>query len=120
MRQKNVGTMATVLVASGLLALASTPAAEQAAPAGRQGGVAPAPAAGPRGGGRGPAGRKRVLAWADTRNGVAQHDSVSHALALIERMGYDSGLWDTLIRTDSNIVSAAPKRTDGTAASGGP
>src|SRR6187399_2248940 len=64
--------------------------------------------------------RKRVLAWADTRNGQAQHESVSHALATIERLGYDSGLWDTFIRTDSNIVSKTPKKTDGSAASGGP
>jgi type 1 glutamine amidotransferase len=73
-------------------------------------------------GGRGNAGprRKRVLAWADTRNGQAQHDSVGHALAVIERLGYDSGMWDTLIRTDSNIISKTPKKTDGTPASGGP
>jgi type 1 glutamine amidotransferase len=84
----------------------------QGAPGGRQGG---------RGGGRGgPRQRKVVLAWADTRNGIAQHDSVSHALAIIERLGYESGLWDTFIRTDSNIVSKTPKKTDGTPASGGP
>ena len=64
--------------------------------------------------------RKRVLAWADTRNGQAQHESVGHALAIIERLGYESGLWDTFIRTDSNIISKTPKKTDGTPASGGP
>ena len=73
-----------------------------------------------RGGRGGAAARKRVLAWADTRNGQAQHESVSHALAVIERLGYQSGLWDTFIRTDSNIISKTPKKTDGTAASGGP
>jgi type 1 glutamine amidotransferase len=73
------------------------------------------------GGGRGrPAGRKAVLAWADTRNGVAQHDSVSHALATIERLGYESGFWDTYIRTDSNIIAYQPKMTTGQPASGGP
>ena len=72
-------------------------------------------------GGRGQAtGRKRVLAWADTRNGQAQHESVSHALAVIEQLGRQSGLWDTFIRTDSNIISKTPKKTDGSAASGGP
>jgi len=72
-------------------------------------------------GGRGrPAGRKVVLAWADTRNGIAQHDSVSHALAIIERLGYESGFWDTYIRTDSNIVSYHPLMTTGQPASGGP
>ena len=49
--------------------------------------------------------RKRVLAWADTRNGQAQHESVGHALAVIERLGYDSGMWDTFIRTDSHIIA---------------
>jgi type 1 glutamine amidotransferase len=72
-------------------------------------------------GGRGrPAGRKVVLAWADTRNGIAQHDSVSHALAVIERLGYESGMWDTYIRTDSNIASYTPQMTTGQPASGGP
>jgi type 1 glutamine amidotransferase len=76
---------------------------------------------GGRGGGRGrPAGRKVVLAWADTRNGIAQHDSVSHALATIERLGYESGFWDTYIRTDSNIISYHPQMTTGQPASGGP
>ena len=64
--------------------------------------------------------RKRVLAWADTRNGQAQHESVAHALAIIERLGYESGMWDTLIRTDSHIIAKNPKKTDGTPASGGP
>ncbi len=78
-----------------------------------------------QGGGRGgrggrPAGKKVVLAWADTRNGIAQHDSVSHALAVIERLGYESGLWDTYIRTDSNIASYKPTMTTGQPASGGP
>jgi hypothetical protein len=73
-----------------------------------------------RGGRGGAPARKRVLAWADTRNGQAQHESVSHALAVIERLGYQSGLWDTFIRTDSHIISKTPKKTDGSAASGGP
>jgi hypothetical protein len=77
---------------------------------------------GGRGGGRGatPRQRKVVLAWADTRNGIAQHDSVSHALAVIERLGYESGSYDTYIRTDSNIISKHPLMTDGKPASGGP
>jgi hypothetical protein len=83
----------------------------------------PPPAAGQGGrgrGGRARSGRKAVLAWADTRNGIAQHDSVSHALATIERLGYESGLWDTYIRTDSNIASYLPLMTTGQPASGGP
>ena len=93
-------------------------AAAQAPPAqGRQGGGA---GRGGRGGRAGGPARKRVLAWADTRNGQAQHESVGHALAVIERLGYESGQWDTFIRTDSNIISKTPKKTDGTPASGGP
>jgi type 1 glutamine amidotransferase len=92
-----------------------TPAGQAGAPAGRGGRG--------QGGGRGsrrPTGRKVVLAWADTRNGIAQHDSVSHALAMIERLGYESGFWETYIRTDSNIISYQPQMTTGQPASGGP
>ena len=76
-----------------------------------------------QGRGRGPqrpAGKKAILAWADTRNGIAQHESVSHALSVIERLGYESGAYDTYIRTDSNIISKTPKMTTGEPASGGP
>jgi type 1 glutamine amidotransferase len=92
------------------------------APQGRGPGAGGA-AAQPEGrGGRGavPRTKKAVLAWADTRNGIAQHDSVSHAIAVIERIGYESGVYDTYIRTDSNIISFKPLKTDGTPASGGP
>src|SRR5437667_5929079 len=76
-------------------------------------------------GARGAAARQRtnkkvVLAWADTRNGIGQHDSVSHALAVMERLGYESGAYDTYIRTDSNIISKHPLMTTGQPASGGP
>ena len=47
---------------------------------------------------------KHVLAWADVRNGY-QHESITHALATIERLGYQSGLWDTTIRTDSQPIT---------------
>ena len=83
---------------------------------------APNPQRGGARGGRGaaPRPRKVLLAWADTRNGQAQHDFTSHALAIVERLGYDSGLWDTYIRTDSNIIADTAFKTDGTPASGGP
>jgi type 1 glutamine amidotransferase len=61
-----------------------------------------------------------LLAWADTRNGQAQHAFTSHALAIVERLGYDSGLWDTFIRTDSHIIYDRALKTDGSPASGGP
>ncbi len=34
-----------------------------------------------------------------------RHEAVSHALATIERMGHDSGLWDTTIRTDTEALT---------------
>ena len=100
-----------ILLTAGLLTGALWMKAQQV-PAGRGG----------RGGGRGANrnGRKVLLAWADTRNGIAQHNSVSHALALIERLGYESGAYDTYIRTDSNIISKKPLTTTGGPASGGP
>ena len=48
--------------------------------------------------------RKHVLAWADVRSGY-QHDSISHALATIERLGRESGAFDTIIRTDSQPIT---------------
>ena len=61
-----------------------------------------------------------MLAWAYTRNGIAQHESVSHAMSVIEQLGYESGAFDAFIRTDSHIISKQPLRTTGEAASGGP
>jgi len=57
--------------------------------------------------GTAPPGRKRVLAWADVRNGY-QHDSISHALATIERLGRETGAYDTWIRTDSQPITRTP------------
>jgi type 1 glutamine amidotransferase len=51
--------------------------------------------------------RKHVLAWADVRNGF-QHDSISHALATIEQLGRKSGDYDTIIRTDSQLITKRP------------
>src|SRR4051812_24509039 len=52
---------------------------------------------------------KRVLAWADVRNGY-QHDSISHAVATIERLGRKSGTYETVIRTDSQLITKHPIR----------
>jgi uncharacterized protein len=84
------------------------------------------PGAVPGGRGRGPGralgqrGMKVLLAWADTRNGIGQHDSTSHALSVIERLGYETGTYYTYIRTDSAIISYNPQTTTGQPASGGP
>ncbi len=53
------------------------------------------------------AGKKKLLAIGDTRTGY-QHDSVSHALATIERLGYESGAYITYIRTDSQLITKGP------------
>jgi type 1 glutamine amidotransferase len=34
-----------------------------------------------------------------------RHDSVSHAMATIERLGKQTGLWDTTIRTDTEVLT---------------
>jgi type 1 glutamine amidotransferase len=47
---------------------------------------------------------KHLLAIGDVRGGF-QHDSVSHALATIERLGRDSGLYVTYIRTDTELLT---------------
>ncbi|HUS08061.1 MAG TPA: ThuA domain-containing protein [Bryobacteraceae bacterium] len=54
---------------------------------------------------------KKLLAIGEVKG--YQHDSVSHALATIERLGKDSGLWDTYIRTDSELITK--KKLEGNA-----
>ena len=72
-------TLSLGIAACGWLAVAQ-PVAEGARAAAAEQTQAAAPAqadqGAARGGGRGAARRKRVLAWADTRNGQAQHESV--------------------------------------------
>src|SRR5438309_7784630 len=51
--------------------------------------------------------RKRVLAWGDTITAY-QHDSISHGLATIERLGRESGDFETYIRTDSQLITKHP------------
>jgi type 1 glutamine amidotransferase len=48
--------------------------------------------------------KKHLLAIGDVRSGF-QHDSVSHALATIDRLGYESGIYVTYIRTDSQLLT---------------
>lgn len=93
----------------------------QAAPASQDDPCAVAAGRG-RGAGRGGApARKRVLAWADSRNGRAQHEYVSYALAQLQRIGRSTNAYDVIIRTDSDIIAYRPTMTDGkTPASGGP
>ena len=45
---------------------------------------------------------RKLLAVADVQTGF-HHDSISHALATVERIGRHSGAYMTMIRTDSRI-----------------
>jgi type 1 glutamine amidotransferase len=111
-----------------IVALFSTILATAQNPPGQAPGAGPAAGAGRGPGGRGSGGRGRggprgmkvLLIWADTRNGIAQHDSTSHAMSVIERLGYETGAYYSYIRTDSNIISYTPQTTTGQPASGGP
>ena len=58
-------------------------------------------------------GMKKLLLVADVQTGY-HHDSISHAMATIERLGRESGAWVTIIRTDSQLITK--KRLVGTGA----
>jgi len=47
--------------------------------------------------------RKQLLVIGEEKG--YRHEAVSHALATIERLGHDSGLWDTTIRTDTEALT---------------
>jgi type 1 glutamine amidotransferase len=47
--------------------------------------------------------RKHLLAIGEEKG--YRHEAVSHALATIERLGKENGLWDTVIRTDTEPLT---------------
>jgi len=47
--------------------------------------------------------RKRLLVIGEEKG--YRHEAVSHALATIEKLGRESGLWDTVIRTDTEALT---------------
>ena len=47
--------------------------------------------------------KKKLLAIGEVKG--FQHDSVSHALSTIEQLGRQSGIYDTYIRTDSQLLT---------------
>lgn len=55
------------------------------------------------GGARAADARKRLLAIGEEKG--YRHESISHALAVIERLGRETGLWDTTIRTDTEALT---------------
>jgi hypothetical protein len=81
--------------------------AGQAAGQGRGGGQAGRAGGQGRGGG-GQAdpwpGKKHLLAVADVQSGF-HHDSISHALAIVEQIGRKADAYMTMIRTDSQLIT---------------
>lgn len=102
-RRQMISRAMGTLGAGAAMGLNLSRAAEAQAPAARKGGAPGGRAAFIERYMRRP-GRKNVLAWAPVKNGFA-HNSISHALSLLERLGYVSGLYDTYIHTDSQPIS---------------
>jgi type 1 glutamine amidotransferase len=50
-----------------------------------------------------PPNKKRILVIGQTKG--FEHDSVSDAMGTIWKLGHDSGLWDTYIRTDTELIT---------------
>ena len=50
-----------------------------------------------------PATKKHVLVIGQTKG--FEHDSVPDAMGTIWKMGHTSGLWDTYIRTDTELIT---------------
>ena len=50
-----------------------------------------------------PAHRKQLLAIGEEKG--YRHEAVSHALATVERLGRETGIWDTTIRTDTEALT---------------
>src|SRR5215467_11081546 len=46
---------------------------------------------------------KHILVISQTKG--FEHDSVSDAMAAIYNMGKESGLWDTMLRTDTELIT---------------
>lgn len=64
-------------------------------------------------------GHRRLLAVADVQTGY-HHDSLSHALATVERLGREHDAFRTMIRTDSQLITRAPIVGQGTKYGGKP
>ena len=53
------------------------------------------------------AGKKHLLFVTDAQSGL-QDDSLSHAMAVVERLGRESGIFNTMIRTEFQLVTKTP------------
>ena len=47
--------------------------------------------------------KKRLLIIGEEKG--YRHEAVSHAMSTIERLGRETGLWDTVIRTDTEVLT---------------
>ena len=57
---------------------------------------------------QGAAPRKRLLVIGEEKG--YRHEAVTHAMVTIERLGRDMGLWETVIRTDTEALTKATSR----------
>ncbi len=64
-------------------------------------------------------GMKRLLVIADVQTGF-HHDSINHAMAVIEQLGREHHDWATVIRTDSQLITKSPILGQGTRYNGRP
>ena len=51
---------------------------------------------------------KHVLAWADVQQRLPARVDHARVSTTIERLGWESGLYDTIIRTDSQSITKSP------------
>jgi type 1 glutamine amidotransferase len=52
-------------------------------------------------------GKKKLLLVADVQTGY-HHDAINHGMAVIERLGRESGAYVTFLRTDSQLITKQP------------
>jgi len=113
------GWLARLVLAVGALVfaglVAASPAAAQAPTPAAQAGAPPPGRAFPD-----PyAGKKKLLVIADVQSGF-HHDSINHAMAVIERLGRESGAYVAFLRTDSQLITKTPILGRGARYSGRP
>lgn len=64
-------------------------------------------------------GQKKLLVIADVQSGF-HHDSINHAMAVVERLGRESGAYVSFLRTDSQLITKSPILGKGTRYGGRP
>jgi len=52
--------------------------------------------------------RKQLLVWCDNSGGGGVHESMNRAMAVLQQMGHDTGLFDATLRTDSRMITKLP------------